>query len=70
MRLIWCVIQSNDLIACENLRIKNLVKKRCLAESTLSTAGQAGTWLSNELNASGDMASLSVGSGLLGKVAS
>jgi len=70
MRLVWRVTQSNDLSACENLRIKNLVKKRCLAESTLSTARQTGTWLSNELNASGDMTSLSAGSGLLGKVVS
>lgn len=34
-----------------------------------STVGHTGTWLGYELNASGDMASLSVGSGILGKAA-
>ncbi len=28
-----CVIQSNDLVAYEDLRIKNLVKNHCLAKS-------------------------------------
>jgi putative transposase len=32
-RLARCVIQSNDLIAYEDLRIKNLVKNHCLAKS-------------------------------------
>lgn len=32
-RLARCVIQSNDLIAYENLRVKNLVKNHCLAKS-------------------------------------
>lgn len=32
-RLARCVIQSNDLIAYENLRIKNLLKNHCLAKS-------------------------------------
>ncbi|MGB7416296.1 MAG: transposase [Thermosynechococcaceae cyanobacterium] len=32
-RLALCVIQSNDLIAYEDLRIKNMVKNHCLAKS-------------------------------------
>ena len=32
-RVARCVIQSNDLIAYEDLRIKNLVKNHCLAKS-------------------------------------
>jgi len=74
MRWARCVNQSNDLIAYEDLRIKNTVKKYSLAGSTsrscLSTAGHVGTWLSDELNGSGDMVSFSVGSGLLGKATS
>ena len=33
MKLARCVVQSNDLIAYENLRIKNMVKNHCLAKS-------------------------------------
>src|ERR687885_2231111 len=32
-RMARCVIQSNDLVAYEDLRIKNLVKNHCLAKS-------------------------------------
>ncbi|NEO96709.1 MAG: transposase [Moorea sp. SIO3G5] len=32
-RLARCVIRSNDLVAYENLRVKNLVKNHCLAKS-------------------------------------
>ncbi|BAI91258.1 RNA-guided endonuclease InsQ/TnpB family protein [Limnospira platensis] len=32
-RLARCVIQSNDLVAYENLRVKNLVRNHCLAKS-------------------------------------
>ena len=32
-RVARCVIQSHDLVAYENLRIKNLVKNHCLAQS-------------------------------------
>jgi putative transposase len=32
-RLARCVIQSNDLVAYEDLRIRNLVKNHCLAKS-------------------------------------
>ncbi|WP_159791018.1 RNA-guided endonuclease InsQ/TnpB family protein [Sodalinema gerasimenkoae] len=32
-RLARCVIQSNDLVAYENLRIQNLVRNHCLAKS-------------------------------------
>lgn len=33
IKLARCVIKSNDLVAYENLRIKNLVKNHCLAKS-------------------------------------
>ena len=33
MKLARCVVQSNDLIAYEDLRVKNLVKNHCLAKS-------------------------------------
>ena len=33
MKLAPCVVQSNDLIAYEDLRIKNMVKNHCLAKS-------------------------------------
>lgn len=33
MKLARCVVQSNDLIAYEDLRIKNMVKNHCLAKS-------------------------------------
>ncbi len=33
VKLARCVVQSNDLIAYENLRIKNMVKNHCLAKS-------------------------------------
>ena len=33
MKLARCVIQSNDLIAYEDLRIKNMVKNHCLSKS-------------------------------------
>ena len=33
IKLARCVVQSNDLIAYENLRIKNLAKNHCLAKS-------------------------------------
>ena len=33
MKLARCVIHSNDVIAYEDLRIKNLVKNHCLAKS-------------------------------------
>ena len=32
-RVAYCVIQSNDLVAYENLNVKNLVKNHCLAKS-------------------------------------
>ncbi|QUY45478.1 RNA-guided endonuclease TnpB family protein [Acaryochloris marina] len=32
-RLALCVIQSNDLVVYENLRIRNMVKNHCLAQS-------------------------------------
>jgi putative transposase len=33
VKLARCVVQSNDLIAYENLRVKNMVKNHCLAKS-------------------------------------
>jgi putative transposase len=33
IKLARCIVQSNDLIAYENLRIKNMVKNHCLAKS-------------------------------------
>ena len=38
VKLARCVIQSNDVIAYEDLRIKNLVKNRCLAKSISDAA--------------------------------
>ncbi|MBT9158981.1 MAG: hypothetical protein DDT26_00230 [Dehalococcoidia bacterium] len=32
-RLAYCVIQSNDLVAYEDIRIRNMVKNHCLAKS-------------------------------------
>ena len=33
VKLARCVVQSNDLIAYEDLRIKNMVRNHCLAKS-------------------------------------
>ncbi len=39
VKLARCVVHSNDVIAYEDLRVKNLVKNHCLAKSINDAAG-------------------------------